>query len=236
MDLSRRLNDFRQAEPPSGGSAFLFRGFILRAGRNFFLFCLRRPHFFHAKEMGERTRLGADFGIAPSALTNLSCFACSRRAASLRLGLKTEPLRSSSVFRPRFSPPALLTTAQHFALTNFPLRTPDYESAALGCSVLFPAWGNTTVSASDPLALRVYCVSAFRSNKLACPGAVGDGMAVLPPQARPGAVVETFGALPKIKERQRAGEVQTVSLPLRRSVSLISKGLGRKEVLRNLGF
>ena len=48
----------------------------------------------------------------------LSRFACSRRATSLRLGLKTGLLRSPSVFRPRSGPSALLTTAQRFSLTS----------------------------------------------------------------------------------------------------------------------
>ena len=67
--------------------------------------------------------------------------AAARRAASLRLGLKTGLLRSPSVFRPRSGPSALLRTPPRFVL-----------SRCGGCATRgFPATRAQNWSASQPL-------------------------------------------------------------------------------------
>ena len=50
--------------------------------------------------------------LATARSLGISRLACSRRAASLPLGLETVPLRGTSVSRPRSGPSALLTTAR----------------------------------------------------------------------------------------------------------------------------
>jgi len=85
-------------------------------------FALLRRHTFVIEQKYAKVNLGANFGIAFLTLTKLSCFACSQRSASLRLGLVSAA--DGRFPRPRFGPSSLLTTAQHF-----PLRTPTLRES-----------------------------------------------------------------------------------------------------------